>query len=367
MSKNWSRTNKIYISILLFIFGVWVFSLIKGMIAPLVIAALLAYLLNPLVNRLKKYTRLDHVWAVSLVYSLFVLALVTVLLNFVPLVARQAQTLTTELHLIGPRLEADIETIARRFDIQVDLQPIWDEIQSASSGLLNPDRVFRMIRSASTNLGWMLIILVTVYYLLVDWVRLREWIFGLFSPDYQGDARRLHVEIKVVWAAYLRGQLTLMLIVGILSGIGAASIGLPMAAFFGLLAGTLDLIPSFGPTVTLLVAVIVAWFKGSSYLAISNLWLTVLTVVLFSAIQVLENVVLQPYIMGRRLKIHPGVVFISVVGALTLGSALIALIIVPTVVSLSIIGRYIRCRLFELDPWEDDPIVLRDGEISGEL
>jgi len=124
-------------------------------------------------------------------------------------------------------------------------------------------------------------ILVTTYYLLRDWEHLREWLIRPAPEAYQADLRRLHGEIKGVWRAYLRGQLLLMILVGILTGLGAAAVGLRGAVVLGLLAGALDLIPSLGPAAATATAAIIAWFEGSAHLPLTNAVFAVLVVALY--------------------------------------------------------------------------------------
>jgi len=76
--------------------------------------------------------------------------------------------------------------------------------------LLKPYRIFRIIPGASANFVLVVIILITSFYLLRDWVKLREWIFGLSPQELEPDLRRLHQEIKAVWQTYLRGQLLIV-------------------------------------------------------------------------------------------------------------------------------------------------------------
>jgi len=119
----------------------------------------------------------------------------------------------------------------------------------------------------------------------------------------------------------------------------------------GLLAGLLDLIPSLGPTATMVVAALVAWFEGSTYLPLSNAWFTLVVIALYTLVQLVENVWLHPRIMERSLRLHPGLVFVAVVGALTLAGALVALIIVPLIGSTIVVGRYVHRKMLGLEPW----------------
>ena len=152
---------------------------------------------------------------------------------------------------------------------------------------------------------------------------------------------------------HLRSQLLLMLFVGVLTGLGSAAIGLRHAVLLGLVAGGLDLIPSLGPIVAMVVATAIAWFEGSVYLPLSKGWFAIAVIALYTLVQQVENIWLQPRIMGHRLRLHPGLVFVAVTGALTLAGALVALIIVPLLASAGVVGRYVHRRILGLEPWPD--------------
>jgi len=357
-----NKTTGIAILILLLAILFLAFISIREMIGPLVIAGLMAYILNPVVTLLKNYTKISHRLSVSIVYFLSLALLSATLLIATPIVIQQAKNLTGELLPVWTRIEETLAEPIQILDFELTFDSIIDEFQGSTRQFLNPERAFRVINSATTNLVWLILILVTTFYLLLDWDRLLEWFIKLAPETYQPDIRRLLEEIKVIWQSYLRGQLILMIFVGLLSGLAAAAMGLPMAFLFGLLAGSLDLIPSVGPAVTLVVATLVAWFEGSTYLPISNTWFVILTIGAFTSIQILEGLVLQPVIIGRHVRLHPGLVFVSVLGALTLGSVLLALIIVPIIGTVGVLIRYLRCRLLEQNPWFDSKTYTLDDE-----
>jgi predicted PurR-regulated permease PerM len=231
------------------------------------------------------------------------------------------------------------------YDLQFD--SFVEDLRITTNQFFKPERIFRVIKGATTNLVWLLVIFVTSYYLLHDWELLREWLFRLAPVAHQADLRHLHNDIKSLWEAYFRGQLLLMTIVGLFSGFTALAIGLPRAALVGLLAGVLDFIPSIGPTVATGAAAFIAWLEGSTVLAISNYWFVYVVVLCFAIIQLMENLWLQPYIFGRRVHLHRGIVFVAILGALTLGSALLALVIVPTIGSARLIGGYLHHHVFQ--------------------
>jgi predicted PurR-regulated permease PerM len=227
-----------------------------------------------------------------------------------------------------------------------------------------PDVLLDILQATTSNLGWLLVVLVTTYYLLLDWPRLREWLLGLVPAERRSSVLRLYGEIATVWRLYLHGQLRLMFFVGLLTGLLLAAVGLPGAWAFGFLAGLLDVILTAGPTLVTALAAIVAYFTGSTILPISNLWFALIVIGLNALIQGLENVWLRPRIMGATLKLHPAIVFIAIIGSLALAGVLTALIIIPLLGSLAIIGRYVYCRMLGIDPWTVR--LVREAPASGE-
>ncbi|UCC61538.1 MAG: AI-2E family transporter [Anaerolineae bacterium] len=348
MTARWSKTTR-YLSLIIVLAAlVWLLSAIRALIGPLIIAALLAYVLNPGVTLITAHTRLGRRLAASLIYLRLLVGLVAILFILGPVVIHQASNLSLELQAVSAQLVEILDTPATFLGFQLPLDQALVELQELSSQSLKPERVFKVLQAATTNLGW---ILVTTYYLLRDWESLREWLIGLAPDFYQPDLRRLYQEIKEVWHAYLRSQLLLMLLVGLLTGLGAAAVGLRGAVVLGLLAAALDLIPSLGPTAATAIATIVAWFEGSSHLPLSNAWFAIVVLALYASVQLLEEIWLRPRVMSHTLRLHPGLVFVAVVGALALGGALVALIIVPLLGSAGLAGRYLHHRMLGLEPW----------------
>jgi predicted PurR-regulated permease PerM len=353
---GWGLTTRYFVLVLLILALLALAWLLAPITGPLTIAALLAYILNPLVNGVQKQLRLSRRYALALVYTLFLVIVVAIPILFLPVVVIQARALAVELRLIGQELTQFLLEVETFFGFDITLVELLIFVQTAAADLLNIERALQFIQRVTTNLVWILVILVVPYYLLQDWHKLRDWLLGLGPPAYENDVHRLYSEIKAVWHNYLRGQLLLMFVVGVSSALAGAAIGLPAALLLGLLAGVLDVIPSLGPAVAMILAVVIAGFQGSTYLPISNAWFALLVVAVYSLIQMVENVWLRPRIMARSLQIHPAVVFLAVVGALVLIGPLMALIAIPLLGSIIVVSRYIRRRLAGVDPWPKETI-----------
>jgi predicted PurR-regulated permease PerM len=294
---------------------------------------------------------LPRKWVVLLVYIISLAVLITLGIILAPIIANQLRDWAAELGQVQAQFEGRLRRPFVFLGFQIPLDEFVTDIGNDSSGLISPDLILGIIQSTSTNLAWILVILVTTFYLLQDWQTLREWLIGLAPPGYQSDVRRLYVSIKEVWNNYLRGQLVLMLIVGLLTGIGLAIIGVPGAAALGILTGILDAILSVGPVVAMIIAASVAWVAGSAFYTLSGAWIALFVVILFGLIQMIENVWLRPRVIGQWVHLHPAVVFIAIMGSLALAGVLVTLIIIPVLSSAGVIGRYVYCKILDVDPW----------------
>lgn len=357
MSKSWSKTTRYFVLAVALAAIVWFLVAANGLVGPLVIAALLAYVLNPMVSIVNNSTKLPRTWVVLLVYLASIAGLVTAGIVFIPLIPSQITLFLQELQEIQIELEASIPPSIGYGDFQISLANLL-QVPPLAANLFQPDTdiIITAVQSATTNLGWILVILVTTYYLLKDWEQFRDWILGWAPDEYQYDAQRLYFEIRDVWQRYLRGQLRLMLFVGVLTWLGSAAIGLPGAVAFGILAGLFDVVLSVGPAIVMGVAALVALYSGS--LLFPNMHpvaFMTLVIAIYSGIQGIENIWLRPRIMGQQLKIHPAVLFVAVIGSLALGGVVVALIIIPVIGSVGILGRYIYSKILDIHPWPDLP------------
>ena len=102
----------------------------------------------------------------------------------------------------------------------------------------------------------------------------------------------------MTWTGFLRGQMQLMLIVGLLTWIGGFILGLPQAFFLGVIAGFMELIPNVGPVLAAVPAVLIALLFGSTHLAFSHLTFALVVIGFYTLVQMLENQFLVPKIMG---------------------------------------------------------------------
>ena len=190
----------------------------------------------------------------------------------------------------------------------------------------------------------------TCFYALLDHEKLIKWVYQITPPSLRANLSRNLDEVNSVWKAYLRGTFSMMLFIGLLSGLGGLAVGLKNALIIGLIAGLLEMIPSLGPTIATFIAGMSAWTQGSVTLDISNLWFTILVCGIFILIQIIENTILIPRVMGKHMKLHPALVFVAIVSTLSLFGVLAGLIVIPVIGSIVVVLNNAFLSLDKISP-----------------
>jgi predicted PurR-regulated permease PerM len=355
--KAWNlQTRYIVLVITLLITAAFIYYA-RPLIAPLMVAILLAYVLDPPVDFLLQRLGWSRRLAVPLVYATFLVMLAAIPAIFAPVIYAQLDAIREEII----NFQATFDEFLLRANLTGLVQ--GDDIGEFFSFLYNPQRIFGVVLAATENLAWILIIAVTTFYILLDWERLRTFILESPPEPYRHDIQFIYGKVKVIWQAYLRGQLLLMTIIGTLSWMAGSLVGLPDALLIGMIAGALDVIPSLGPAVAMIIATVVAFIQGSSFLNISNFWFAVLVLGIFAAIQMIENIWLRPRILSQRVRLHPALVFVAIIGSLALAGVIAALVVVPLIKTGEVFASYLIRRILGLDPWvelrEQPPITAK--------
>ncbi len=369
---RWSRTTSYLVVLAALAASLWVILAARQLFGAILISGLLAYLLNPVVYGLRRIVpRLSRDWAVGIVYLVFIGILFALPAIATPPIARQASNLRYYVEQIPEQIQrftAEPVQVAG-FEFEIPFHPD-DLVQSATSfATSSAVGAVEILAGISTNLAWVLIALITTFYLLRDGPRVRAWLIDVFPSHLEEDVTMLIDKIDLVWGRFLRGQTMLAALIGVLTGALTAAVGLPGALVIGIIAGVLDLIPSLGPTVAGIIATAIAYFAGSTILPISNFWFAVVVLGIIIFIQNVENIWLRPQILGYTLNLHPALVIVGVFGALATFGILGALIIVPVMASIAVLWRYAHPRIigFENDSSSKPRPIIAKIEETGPL
>jgi HAD superfamily hydrolase (TIGR01549 family) len=367
-STEWSRTTKILVIVGLVIVFLLVLYVFRDLLPPVAIALVLAYLLKPIVDFAQRRIKLPRTLAVILVFLVLLLLFSIIPVTVVPYAVDQVRRLNVNLQELTDSLISFLSQPIQILDRTFSLQDLVGDLQTALQDLLQPfaTQTITLLFNVASSLLWVLSVLVISFYLVKDADRLRAFLDRIAPPGYTEELRHLREEINHVWKAFFRGQVLLGFVIGIVVWITMWIVGLPNAGLMGLLAGLLEVIPTFGPILATIPALLIAFFQGSTYLPMSNFWFSVLVVAIYTVIQQTENAYLVPRIMGRRMLLHPVVIFIGVLAGGILFGALGVLLAAPVIGTLRVLLKYVYSKLLDEDPFP--PEFVEAGEIyPGEI
>ena len=325
-------------------------------VTNLAIAAFVAYLINPAVTYLTTHTRMHRMAAVNLVYFSAVILLIGLPAILLPIFADEAQIIVEDLLGLTGQLRETLSDPIRVGGLVFHLEEWGQSLFQVQNAVLSPlpEQTLQWLETTSVGVLWFLVILVSVHLFLSQWPTMRDWLLNLAPPPYRPEIEELYNRIRRVWMAYLRGQIVLMVIVGVVFTIAWLILGIPGALVLGVLAGLFTLVPDVGPFLAMVMAAGVALLEGSTWIPLSNVWVTGIVLIVYLVLINLKNFFLRPYIMGRSVHMNEALVFIAIIMATILQGILGALLVVPVLASVIIIGGYIQRRVLGLPPFEDD-------------
>jgi len=305
-----NNTNK-YLLIGLVFVGL-VYSL-SAILMPFLSAALLAYLGDPLVDKLeqKKWSRS---LAVSLVFVVIFFALSAAMIFLLPLLEQQISILLGKVPMIVAWLkQTALPWLQMRFVglAELDVEKLQQGLQNNIGGASSIAAGF--VRSVSASgmafvsaLANLVLIPVVTFYLLRDWDVMVAKIHDAMPRRVEQKSSQIAKEVDAVLGAFFKGQVLVMLCLAVLYFIGLSIVGLEFALLISIIAGLVSFVPYLG----LIVGLVLACLASLLQLHDASGILAVLLV--FTVVQVLESVVLTPILVGDKIGLHPVAVIFAV-------------------------------------------------------
>ncbi|MCB0045178.1 MAG: AI-2E family transporter [Caldilineaceae bacterium] len=381
-SPPWSMMTKAIVAFFAVVLMGIFFWTFRSLLQPVIFAAILAYLLLPLISFLQRRFHWTRGWSIFAVYlvtilvglfltltlGLMVIEQVTRLINVLPQIIETAinnattwtQSLsgrTVELGFITftlPQISL-AETIANG-RVQIIR---WTEVIITGSGRL----VLGLAGNIFSGAGTAFVILTISVYLARDFPRIGHMIVDLGDETgYRDDTQRLVTQFVQIWNSYLRGQVTLALVIGAIVTVGLWLMGIRNALALGVLAGLLEFIPIAGPVISAGISTGIAFFLGSTAFPGLSPWMVAAMVLIFMIIvQQVENAVLVPRIVGNALELHPIIIILAVMLGGSLAGILGAVLAAPVTATIKLFGSYFWRKMLDLPPFSDDQQEITDN------
>ncbi len=341
-SRNW-------LVLTLLVGGGWLIYLLAPVITPFAISAVLAYFGDPLVDRLEKISiwkwKVGRTVAVTTVFVLMLALLTLVLLVIVPLLVEQVRLLIQRLPewiewfsgTALPWLASKTGIESKDFDparFSEMLKEYWKEISSATFKVI--DIISRGGMAVAALVTHLVLIPVVTFYLLRDWDLLIRGVHDLLPRKLEGEISRLAADVDDVLAAFFRGQLMVMMALGLIYAVGLSLVGIELAVLIGMGAGLLSIVPYLGSIVGVLVAAGTAVFQFHDWPHL------IMVLLVFGLGQAAEGMYLTPKLVGDRIGLHPVTVIFAVLAGGQLFGFLGILLALPVAAALNVLVRHMH-------------------------
>lgn len=330
-----------------------VLSRLEILLAPVVLAVALIFVLNPVVNHLSAMLRLHRVIATFVAFLLLIGVLV--LLGFIvaPSITDQANELATDFPQIYEDTTIEIADLVE--DIGFGRPDLWsyEELQDY---LNDPEVRDRFFSAAVDRLGQLtsglveailvfLVAPVVAFYVLIDLPRVRENTVSLIPAAHRPELLFLSRQLGHTVGGFLRGQVIVALIVGIMTSVGFYLIDLKFWLIIGLISGFLNIIPFVGPWVAGILGSVVG-------LVTADLETAVLAALVALIVQQIDNNFVSPTVLRATVRLHPAVVVLVLILGGGIGGFWGILLAVPVTAALKIIAGHLwRTRVLD-ESWE---------------
>ncbi len=364
-SPKWNPTFKMVVGLV--ITGIVLALLVnfRSIIGPLILAFILIYLLHPLAAFLNTHTRLSWRASVNVIYfSLLVLviigftltglavltqiqSLIKVVENFINNLPSLLQSLSGKIILIGP--------------FKIDLTQFTD-LGVVGTQLLNTlqliiSRIGTLAGSFATatvtTIAQVFFVMIISYFVLLDAGKVPNILDYVNVPGYSTDIQRMSNALGRIWNAFLRGQLTIVLMVIFSYMILLSILGVRYAIALAILAGLARFVPYVGAYVTYIVMFLVVFFQGGNYFNLVQIYYVLLTIGLSIMVDQTYDNMISPRIMGRSLGVHPAAVLVVAIIAANLIGIIGLILAAPALATITLIVRYIMRKMLDRDPWAD--------------
>lgn len=316
--------------------------LLGAILAPFVVAAALAYIGDPFVDRLEAW-RLPRTAAVITVFAVLTLGIALLVLLLFPLLEQQVRTLVENmpryLRWLQERLQPLIDAVlpeGQTFDLQV-VRELVIQHWSAAGGVATAtfQRVFSSGSAVFAFLVNLVLIPVIAFYMLRDWDYLVGFVRDLLPRRALGTVSELARETDAVLGQFIRGQLLVMFALGMMYTVGLYLVGLDLAVLIGVGAGLVSFVPYLGVIVGLVASVIAMLVQTGGDL-LPLIWVGLV----FAVGQMVEGAILQPLLLGDRIGLHPVTVIFAVLAGAQLFGFIGVLIALPVAAAIAVLVRF---------------------------
>lgn len=335
-----AKTQMIFWSgaILFFIAFVWMF---KSILTPFVLGIVIAYLLNPLLKRFST-KGIKRTTSTIVILSLFFILLTTIVTLVAPIVAKESTDLIKQMPVYTEKFFSMVQPYTTWFqerfgdgyieDAKTFLKENVSKILGVSGSIAG-----KLAAGGQAVVGMATTLILTplvAFYMMKEWPAITDWVEDLIPRENEKMIQDLIKQIDMKLSGFIRGQLTVAFLLGLIYAVALSLAGLNYGFLIGITAGFLSIIPMVGSTVGLVISVAVAWFQAG------EINYVLIIAAIFVVGQIVEGNILSPKLLGDSVGLHPLWILFALMAGGSLFGILGMLLAVPVAAVIGVLASF---------------------------
>lgn len=314
----------------------WFFYLERGILTPFILAAIFAYIFNPVVNFFSRHLKLPRALAVLIIYLAIIIVVVMAWMAFSSRIVDESMELKHEATVITKTAKTQINSLPGWLKPAVN-----DTLFSFEKGtFISYPSVISVLPKAFSQILSFIIFLFAAFYFLKEGRNMFDKMLNFVPNAFKVEVDILFRRINAILGGYLRGQIFLIVFVSLVLFIALTVMGVKFALILAVFSGFAEIVPIIGPILAASVAALAAYIGGTSNFGLAPLQMALAVVVVYAVVRQLQDYLINPYVMGRITKLHPLVILFAVIAGEHIGGILGLILAVPIAGIIKIIFEY---------------------------
>lgn len=358
-SPIWTTTTKLIIGLTFAAIFAGVFIYYRDIVSLMILAFIITYLFQPVVNWLTEKTRMSWGLSTALVFLLFLILLLGLLTGAGLAIAQQLTGLVRVVQDFAndlPELADELTNYLAQFGAVgdlIDLNDLANRLLEALQPLLGQagSLVGSIATGAAVSIGKIFFVVFVAYFILSESQRVGN--ININIPQYDYDIKRMSRQMRMIWDSFFRGQIIIFMMVFVAYLIVLSALGVRYSVALAALTGLAIFIPYVGLWTAAIVTVLVTFFQPFNYFGLTPWQYSVMVLAISLTINFIFDNYISPRFLGRTLDIHPAAVVVAALFMANLFGLVGIFLAAPIIATIKAIGLYVFRKMFDQDPWPE--------------
>jgi predicted PurR-regulated permease PerM len=314
----------------------WFLYIERGVLTPFILAAIFAYIFNPIVNFFSNKLKFPRTLSVIVIYLVIIGAIVYAGMLFSQRAIDESLELRSEAYSITKNAKSQLNNLP---DF---LRPTVSDTLSSFEKytVVSYPSVLSFLPKAFSRILGFIIFLFSAFYFLKEGRNMFDKILHFVPNDYKIEVDILTRRINSILGSYLRGQVFLVFFVSLILFIFLSILGVKFSLIIAVFSGFAEIVPIIGPIVATAVACLIAFVGGGANFNLTPLQLSLAVLIVYFVVRQVQDYLINPYIMGKITKLHPLIILFAVIAGEHIGGILGLILAVPIAGIVKIIFEY---------------------------